>query len=98
VPTRGVPVPLCEDELGRRRGAWSREIDSLKLVGGRSSLGPKPSYLFIPVASPLADRGRASGLYRVGITGKESHASPFTKWSKYETVMGISDAEWARAR
>jgi hypothetical protein len=30
----------------------------------------------------VADRGRASGLYRVGITGIESHLSPFTKWSK----------------
>jgi hypothetical protein len=29
----------------------------------------------------VADRGRASGLYRVGITGTVSHASPFTKWS-----------------
>ena len=29
----------------------------------------------------VADRGRASGLYRVGITGTGSHASPFTKWS-----------------
>jgi hypothetical protein len=39
--------------LQRRRGSWSREIDSLKLVGDRSSLGPKPIYLFSPVASPL---------------------------------------------
>jgi hypothetical protein len=29
----------------------------------------------------VADRGRAGGLYRVGITGTDSHASPFTKWS-----------------
>jgi hypothetical protein len=37
-----------------RRGAWSREIDSLRLLGDRISLGPKPSYLFSPVASPLS--------------------------------------------
>jgi hypothetical protein len=30
----------------------------------------------------VADRDRASGLCSVGITGTESHASPFTKWSK----------------
>jgi hypothetical protein len=29
----------------------------------------------------VAYRGRASGLYRVGITGTISHASPFTEWS-----------------
>ena len=36
----------------------------------------------------VADRGRASGLYRVGITGTESHASPFTKWSKIRDCNG----------
>ena len=36
----------------------------------------------------VPDRGRASGLYRVGITGTESHASPFTKWSKIRDCNG----------
>jgi hypothetical protein len=36
----------------------------------------------------VADRGRASGLYRVGITGTESHASPLTKWSKIRDCNG----------
>jgi hypothetical protein len=36
----------------------------------------------------VADRGRASGLYRVGITGTESHASPFTEWSKIRDCNG----------
>jgi hypothetical protein len=55
VPTRGVPGPLCEDELGRVEGARGRGrvVDSLKLLGDRSILGPKPSYPFSPVASPL---------------------------------------------
>ena len=40
------------------------------------------------VTDIVADRGRASGLYRVGITGTESHASPFTKWSKIRDCNG----------
>ena len=50
------------------------------------------------VSPSVADRGRASGLYRVGITGTVSHASPFTEWSKNETVLGVLGAGWGTSR
>jgi hypothetical protein len=53
------------------------DTPSRVLHGTRNATQHLQSILFMVVA----DRGRASGLYRVGITGTVSHASPFTKWS-----------------